>query len=122
MGALAIQIPRMDPTRNRYVADGRFWLAVNLWRHAEGLPVFDCPAAALRTGYSMFCCTDSIQGLASHVARVLDADLSYPIILSPDGDIMDGGHRVAKAIVEGVPTIKAVRFVSMPPSDGEDRE
>jgi hypothetical protein len=43
------------------------------------------------------------------------ADLQYPIILSSDGRVMDGMHRVAKALLEGHATIRAVQFVTDPP-------
>src|SRR5689334_21259314 len=37
----------------------------------------------------------------NHVALIEAADLSYPIILSADGSVMDGMHRVAKAVLLG---------------------
>ena len=46
-------------------------------------------------------------------ARLIDAaDLSFPIILSADGRVMDGMHRVAKAALPGHETIAAVQFAS----------
>ena len=46
-------------------------------------------------------------------ARLIDAaDLSFPIILSSDGHVMDGMHRVAKAALLGHETIAAVKFAS----------
>jgi hypothetical protein len=46
-------------------------------------------------------------------ARLIDAaDLSFPIILSLDGRVMDGMHRVAKAALLGHETIAAVQFAS----------
>lgn len=36
--------------------------------------------------------------------------MSKPIILSEDGEIMDGRHRVVHAIVNGLESVKAVRF------------
>ena len=47
-------------------------------------------------------------------------DLSYPIILSSDGRVMDGMHRVAKALFEGRKTIEAVQFNQDPEPDYED--
>lgn len=49
-----------------------------------------------------------------HFNAMKAADLDYPIILSADGDIMDGNHRVMKALANGEKTIKAVRFKSDP--------
>lgn len=42
-----------------------------------------------------------------------------PIILDDLGYITDGWHRVAKAILEGKETIKAVRIQNMPAPDGQ---
>ncbi|MCB0105839.1 MAG: hypothetical protein KDE53_08015, partial [Caldilineaceae bacterium] len=49
--------------------------------------------------------------------RILDADLNYPIILSAEGYLMDGGHRIAKAYLAGIPTISAVQFLQDPEPD-----
>ncbi len=55
--------------------------------------------------------------------RLIDeADWSHPIILSSDGRVMDGMHRMAKALFEGRETIEAVRFVEDPEPDFEDVE
>ncbi|XWV26926.1 hypothetical protein QJ857_gp0124 [Tupanvirus soda lake] len=42
--------------------------------------------------------------------RILKADLSYPIIISADGFIVDGVHRLTKAYLEKIPQIKAYVF------------
>lgn len=55
--------------------------------------------------------------IANEAKRTLNADLQYPIILSAEGDIMDGMHRLLKCYIFGVPSIKAVRFTETPPSD-----
>ena len=44
-------------------------------------------------------------------------DLGFPIQLSSDGRVMDGMHRVAKAVLAGHDTIEAVRFVDDPEPD-----
>ena len=33
----------------------------------------------------------------NHIKRIFDADLSYPILLTPDQYVCDGMHRLAKA-------------------------
>lgn len=52
--------------------------------------------------------------LARHVKRVNRADILFPIIISPDGDLMDGYHRVTKAHLMGHKTIDGVRFEEWP--------
>ena len=46
--------------------------------------------------------------------------LELPIILSSDGRVMDGMHRVAKAALLGHETIPAVQFTSDPEPDFVD--
>ena len=55
--------------------------------------------------------------LVGHLRLILEADLGYPIILSADGRIMDGMHRVMKAVLEDRGEIRAVRFVQDPDPD-----
>ena len=55
--------------------------------------------------------------LLLHMRLIDEADLSYPIILSADGRVMDGMHRVAKALAEGRSEIEAVQFEQDPEPD-----
>ena len=45
-----------------------------------------------------------------HYKRIMDADLSYPIFVRTDHDLIDGAHRLCKAILTGKKTIKAYVF------------
>jgi len=60
--------------------------------------------------------------IAAHVRLINEADLSYPIILSASGEVMDGRHRLAKAAMNGCETIEAVQFDTDPPPDSVGRE
>jgi hypothetical protein len=55
--------------------------------------------------------------LLGHMRLVLEADLSFPIILSERGEVMDGRHRVVKAALEGSDVIDVVQFESDPTPD-----
>jgi hypothetical protein len=57
------------------------------------------------------------RALLEHVRLIEAADLSYPIILSASGAVMDGMHRVAKAMLEGRNGIEAVQFDEDPEPD-----
>ena len=57
------------------------------------------------------------QSLLNHMRLIEEADLSYPIIVDSYGRVMDGMHRVCKAVVEGKDTILAVRFTTLPEPD-----
>lgn len=50
----------------------------------------------------------------SNLKRVIFADLNYPIILAPDGCIIEGIHRVIKALMEGQSMIMCKKFKEMP--------
>jgi hypothetical protein len=55
--------------------------------------------------------------VVDHARLMLDCDFEFPIILSSDGRVMDGMHRVCKALLEGRTEIEAVRFVRDPEPD-----
>ncbi len=54
------------------------------------------------------------RAIVDHAKLIRAADLNYPIILSADGSVMDGMHRVTKALMDGLKTISAVRFIQDP--------
>jgi hypothetical protein len=55
--------------------------------------------------------------VAEHARLMLETDLSHPILLGEDGRVMDGMHRVCRAMIEGRETIPAVRFEKDPEPD-----
>lgn len=57
------------------------------------------------------------RALLEHVRLIEEVDLSYPIILSASGAVMDGMHRVAKAMLEGRNEVEAVQFDEDPEPD-----
>ena len=57
----------------------------------------------------------TLREMVMHMKAVNNADLEKPIILDEDGELMDGRHRLMKAMLEGAPTIKVVRFDENPP-------
>ena len=59
----------------------------------------------------------TVRKVLEHVRLILDVDVTYPIILGVDGRVMDGMHRVARALLEGRETISAVRFTEQPEPD-----
>lgn len=64
----------------------------------------------------------TLREMVTHMKAVQNADLSYPIILDEDGEVMDGRHRIMRAILEGRETIKAVRFYENPRPDRVNTE
>ncbi|WP_114999593.1 hypothetical protein [Empedobacter falsenii] len=57
------------------------------------------------------------RSITQHIKLVNDSDLNYPIIICPDGKLMDGMHRVVKANLLELKTIKAYRLSTLPKPD-----
>jgi hypothetical protein len=62
----------------------------------------------------------SVRDMVGHFRLMLEADPSYPIIIDPDGGVMDGMHRVARALAEGRESVPARRLRALPPPDFRD--
>ena len=60
------------------------------------------------------------RSIAQHVQLINEADLSFPVILTEGNRVMDGMHRLVKALTLGHKTIKAVVFEITPPPDYRD--
>lgn len=60
------------------------------------------------------------RAVADHARLIQETDLRHPIILSADGRVMDGMHRIARAYLEGHATIEAVQFEVDPEPDYVD--
>lgn len=52
--------------------------------------------------------------IANHMRLVQDADLAHPIIICPEGRVMDGMHRVLKALLQGREFLLAYRLPILP--------
>lgn len=88
------------------------WSVTRLFELSRGLPVMDVVIDHMSTYFKYENLT--LRELIGHMKAVDAADLSYPIILDEDGELMDGRHRLMKAIMLGHKTIKAVRFEENP--------
>lgn len=102
---------------NTYSADGKVWTVTNLIARTKDLEPFELPLAAIYLGTDVWKPESSPYGMAFHMRRALDVNTDYPVILSEEGFIMDGWHRVLRALIDGKPTIKAVRFSKTPAHD-----
>jgi hypothetical protein len=52
----------------------------------------------------------TVRKVVEHCKLIAEVDLAYPIILGRDGRVMDGMHRIARAMLDGRSEIDAVRF------------
>jgi hypothetical protein len=57
------------------------------------------------------------RAMLEHMRLIDEADLSFPIIVSATGAVMDGMHRVAKALRQERIEIEAVQFAEDPEPD-----
>ncbi len=112
----------MPEKHTRPVPGGRaLWWTERLWTISAGLPVKSVAIADIAE-FDQDCWfqakhVPSCRAVAEHVRRIMQADLSYPVILSANGGLMDGGHRIAKAWIEGRTHVDAVRFEVDPEPD-----
>lgn len=88
------------------------WSVPRLFELSKSLPVMDIPLDHLNVFQKYKDLT--LREMVMHIKAVNDADLNYPIILDEDGELMDGRHRIMKALLNNVKTIKAVRFDENP--------
>jgi len=118
----------MSPIRyiHRNTLDGvRYtWDVRRLWELSAALPVHEVAVADL-PGVDENCWfhgadAPTVRNVVSHMQRVLAADLDRPILLNVDGSVMDGLHRVARALLEGRATLPAVRFDTLPPAQAAE--
>lgn len=92
---------------------GGVWSVAMLIDDCKDLEPFDAPLASLDLSYTIWHGDDMFK-LASHCKKVNDADLTKPIIISWNGLIADGRHRIIKSLMLGNRTIKAVRMMWRP--------
>ncbi len=57
------------------------------------------------------------RSIMEHLQLIQACDLAYPIILDAQGRLMDGMHRVCKAVMSGETQILAVQFTIDPEPD-----
>jgi hypothetical protein len=101
------------------------WDVDRLIRLSAGLPVREVRLEAIRNLDSDYWFDGSmeratVRNVVEHMRLVQAVDPSYPIILGVDGRVMDGMHRVARALMEGRMSIAAVQFEVHPEPDYRD--
>jgi hypothetical protein len=62
----------------------------------------------------------TVRRVVEHCRLIGEVDLTYPVILGPDGRVMDGMHRVARALLERRTTLRCRRFEDIPEPDYYD--
>nr|WP_226895521.1 NUDIX domain-containing protein [Luteolibacter marinus] len=98
------------------------WDILKLIEKSANLPTFDLLLAAIRELDESFWFTPgdevpTCRKVATHARLIQAADLAHPILIDPSGRVMDGMHRVCKALELGWTTIPARRLPELPPPD-----
>ena len=89
------------------------WHVPDLQAAAVGLPVTEIPTARFDLDVDAWfgeACSPTIANVVAHMKRIRSADLGEPILLSMEGHVFDGLHRLAKCSLEGIATITCQRF------------
>ena len=108
--------------KHSVVRDGKrlIWYAERLWELARELEPFEIAIDDVAEMDQNCWFSDrepTVRRVAEHCRRIMKADLSHPIILNADGSLMDGGHRICKALLDDRSVVLAVRFDVMPEPD-----
>ncbi len=103
-------------------ADGsmRFFRMQELWDLAKNLPTTKVRLTEIKGFDDVHWfggprnILPTCRAIAEHARDIFEADLAYPIILAPDGEPLDGWHRICKAHIQGIDELPAVQLKSMP--------
>lgn len=98
------------------------WDVDRLIEMSAGLPVQEVEVASIAEVDTVYWFDPkqpgmTVRELVEHARLIRDVDVTYPIILGFDGRVMDGMHRVCRALLDGRATIAAVRFEVHPDPD-----
>jgi hypothetical protein len=100
------------------------WDVDRLISLSVGLPVIEVPLESIHEIDSVYWYDHgyrpTVRSVAEHARLIAEVDVSWPILLSHDGLVMDGMHRVARALLDGAATIRAVQFESAIEPDYRD--
>jgi len=94
------------------------WDVPALQAAAADLPVHEVPVERFDLNVDAWfgeACSPTIAHVVHHMRYVLAADLNNPILLSAEGHVFDGLHRLAKCALEGVSMVKCRQFKENPP-------
>jgi hypothetical protein len=98
--------------------DEDYWSARSLYAQAEleEAKPYPFPLKHFDFSSSVWPNVERLTDMAYHFRRALKADLSIPIIVGPLGNVLDGYHRILKAVVMEE-KVMAYRLKELPASN-----
>lgn len=125
MGAGRLGTEQPTAEFHERVIDGRrlAWDVSRLRTMTQGIEPCEVPVASIFEFEEVYWFDGdyrpTCRAVLEHALRIDAADLSDPILLAPDGYLIDGMHRVAKAVLHGIEVIPAIRLSEYPAADRE---
>ena len=98
------------------------WEVERLWELTKDYPRKHVPLSAI-SDFDLVCWFDgkdylpTCRAVTVHARKIMEAEFIHPVILSAQGHVMNGMHRVAKAWLLGHETVEAVQFDVDPEPD-----
>jgi len=91
------------------------WDVSRLIRLSRELPIIEIDLQSINEidetfWYALGGAIPTCRNVVEHASLINNADLSYPIILCEEARVMDGMHRVCKALMLKHSMLKAVQF------------
>ena len=108
---------------SRETENGRLtWDVHRLVELSQELPIIEIPLTEIRELDETFWFDTpsnlpTCRAISNHAKLIQETNLEFPIILCSEGRIMDGMHRVCKALMLEWETIKAKKFTVTPEPD-----
>lgn len=91
-----------------YYKGNKYWSADTIWGAAKGKPSVQISVNDLSDAKMDGCKMILPASMQERMESVMSADMEIPIILTPDHQLLDGYHRLCKAMVTKMSKIKAV--------------
>jgi hypothetical protein len=100
----------------------RAWQIETIWEAARGLAVEQVAIETI-SEVDEDCWfgggggAPTVRAVTQHARSMMQADPTLPVILASDGQVLDGMHRIARALLDGRPTVPAQRLPADPEPD-----
>jgi hypothetical protein len=111
-----------DPFGHWVALGERAWHIATVWDAAKNLPVEQVRVDTIgEIDEDCWFGGDgrpaTVRAVVEHARAMREANVALPIILASDGQVLDGMHRIARALLDGRPTVPAKRLAVDPEPD-----